>query len=66
MLISILLRPFTMLSNGLRYQERLHFVVNFIEFPVKFLDPLDSFHNQPDELFNFVLLALESKCPRSR
>ena len=51
MLISILLRPFTMLSNALRYQERLHFIVNFIEFPVKFFDPLDSFHCQPDELF---------------
>ena len=44
MLISILLRPFTMLSNGWRYQKRLHFQVNFIEFPVEFFDPLDSFH----------------------
>jgi hypothetical protein len=32
MLISILLRPFTLLSKGLRYQEWLHFFVNFIEF----------------------------------
>jgi len=58
MLISILLRPFTMLFNALRYQERFHFVVNFIEFPVKFFDPLDSFHGQPDELFDFCLFSL--------
>jgi hypothetical protein len=47
----------------LRYQERFHFVVNFIEFPVKFFDPLDSFHGQPDELFDFCLFSLhrESK-----
>ena len=51
MLISILLRLFTMLSNALRCQERLHFIVNFIEFAVQFFDPLDSFHCQPDELF---------------
>ena len=47
MLISILLRPFTLLSKGLRYQEWLHFLVNFIEFSVKFFDPLDSFHGEP-------------------
>ena len=58
MLISILLRPFTMLSNGLRYQEWLHFVVNFIEFPVEFFDSLDSFHCQPDELVDFCLFSL--------
>ena len=63
MLISILLRPFTMLSNALRCQERLHFIVNFIEFAVQFFDPLDSFHGQPDELFDFCLFSLhrESK-----
>ena len=48
MLISILLRPFTLLSKDLRYQEWLHFLVNFIEFSVKFFDPLDSFHGEPN------------------
>ena len=47
MLISILLSPFTLLSKGLRYQEWLHFIVNFIEFSVKVFDPLDSFHGEP-------------------
>jgi hypothetical protein len=28
----------------LRYQKWLHFLVNFIEFSVKFFDSLDSFH----------------------
>jgi hypothetical protein len=44
MLIRILLRPFTMLSDGLWYQKRLHFPVDFAEFSVKLSDPLDSFH----------------------
>ena len=63
MLISILLRPFTMLFDALRYQERFHFVVNFIEFPVKFFDPLDSFHCQPDELFDFCLFSTPESKP---
>ena len=48
MLISILLSPFAPLSKGLRYQEWLHFLVNFIEFSVKVFDPLDSFHGEPN------------------
>jgi hypothetical protein len=33
-----------MLSDGLWYQKRLHFPVDFAEFSVKLSDPLDSFH----------------------
>ncbi len=47
MLISIFLRPFTLLSKRLRYQEWPHFLVNLIEFSVKFFDPLNSFHGEP-------------------